>query len=350
MDLYLDLAEDPEAEEDFFGAGKHAHSDGTAPGVDGTRMKASNFARQVQGECMAIIDFAMIEADPDTYDQINDAIQAIGDGHFGIELDAPAYTVSGAESINNDISVGDLTVTSTGVLDTNGYKVFVAGTLTIEAGGVISNDGSAGADGSSGGAGGAGASSGSLLGGGNGANGLSNGNGSVGTPVTTSGGGAGGQGGNDNGINVGGAGGTAAAPVAAMGLWSRLASALNGEVRGATTQAFLRGGAGGGSGASNGGIVTSGGGGGGAGVVVIWAKRLINNGVIRAKGGAGGIGQGIGGGGGGGGGGLIFTVARYRDPTATGTVNVDGGVGGTSAGGGATGSSGSAGTHVELTA
>lgn len=130
------------------------------------------------------------------------------------------------------------------------------------------------------------------------------------------------------------------------------------------------GGGGGGVGTSGGSDKGGGGGGGGGGaggaggIVCIFARQIINNGAIEAKGGAGGNGgtgglgvvgsPGSGGGGGGGGGGaggpggVIILV--YGDLSGSGTTSVaggaagSGGAGGAASGNGGAGSAGSGGT------
>jgi hypothetical protein len=91
-----------------------------------------------------------------------------------------------------------------------------------------------------------------------------------------------------------------------------------------------------------------GGGGGGSGapggIVAIFAKKIINDGIIEAKGGNGGNGgnglSGTGGGGGGGGSGGVI-ILTYLDFTGSGSLDVSGGAGGSGGtGGGSPGSPG----------
>lgn len=112
-------------------------------------------------------------------------------------------------------------------------------------------------------------------------------------------------------------------------------------------------GGGGSGGAVNSGTSGAGGDGGAAGgTVEIFSYRIINNGIIQAKGNNGGNGGnagtatgsgGGGGGGGGGAGGVIILV--YGEKTGTGTTSVAGGTGGTGGTGFNSGANGSAGTN-----
>ena len=64
---------------------------------------------------------------------LNDIFSVYGDGHDG------ARTVTTSVSLTEDVYYTDLTISSGGTLDTNGYRIFVSGTLTNE--GTISNNG-----------------------------------------------------------------------------------------------------------------------------------------------------------------------------------------------------------------
>lgn len=226
--------------------------------------------------------------------------QLFGDGSDG------DVTIAAPTSLTQDMYYDNLTVSST--LTTDGYRVFVRGTLTIDIGGSIINNG----DNAAAGVGGAGAPAGSLGAGAAGGNATANG-----SNRTNSRGGAGGDGG-----GAGGTGGTVAANPA--GIRDAAVATTLFDAVGAIT-----GGAGGGGGVDAG---QGGGGGGGGGVLMIAAKRIINAGTIAADGGDGANAAGApGGGGGGGGGGLVVLVTR--DITDSGVISAFGGALGTGAGG-----------------
>lgn len=275
---------------------------------------------------------------------------------------------------------------SGGNLNTNGYKLFVSGTLTINSTFSIGATGGNGGDasgvtggtagsaahgqgainsssaGQAGGTGGA-AKSGSQTGAGNGGS-----SGTAGTAQTNSlsavagnngsnggAGGASGAGQSGGGGGGGGGGGTASAPT--LGIHTLLDVLRFLEPADAVWTTFARysgsGGSGGGGGGGGGGINAGGGGGtgqggggggsgGSGGNVVIFAATIVNNGSINAIGGNGGVGaagtngsgggtNNCGGGGGGGGGaggtgGVLFLV--YHTTSGSGTTSVAGGTGG----------------------
>lgn len=103
-----------------------------------------------------------------------------------------------------------------------------------------------------------------------------------------------------------------------------------------------KGGSGGGSGAATLTVASttiSGGGGAGGGIVVLFAKNIVNNGRISANGGNGGNASaptGNNGGGGGGGGGGLVMITTMTPSASMGTVQANGGTGGTGAGTGGT--------------
>ncbi len=247
--------------------------------------------------------------------------------YFGNGKDGNA-TVSGTTELTRDMNYHDLVITGTGILKTQGYRVFVSGTLTIQDGGVLGANGAAGANGSgaSGGAGGAAGGVRPLLGAGavGGVGGSSGGTGSSA--------GAGGAGASElllpldtGGIYSPGGGGGG-------GGYAGSASGATDATAGSPTL-----GAGGGDGGIGFGSSTSlGGGGGGAGgsVVLVYAREIDLVGYIQALGGAGGNGATdasyCGGGGGGGGGGVIMLF--YKAGTGYTQVNVSGGVGGSPSG------------------
>lgn len=274
---------------------------------------------------------------------VSGGASVFGDGSDGVG------NIAVSTPLSRDMFYTDLTVTSTGTLLPSGYRIFVRGTLTIEAGGVISDDGSAGS-------------------GSTGASGL----GSRGTLNTDSGAGGNGRSTTGTGVNGaapssqvfpnsaaslnGGAGGSASGQAGGTGGVPTIRSASGGSIRAwvfasqghcaggnGIYQPGGGGGGGGGGGASVGtGTVASGGGGSGGGSVCIVARIFNNAGTVRANGGAGaaatGTGDGVGGGGGGGAGGWVSICAGKV--IAQGTVQANGGSGGSGFGGGNSGQSG----------
>jgi hypothetical protein len=93
----------------------------------------------------------------------------------------------------------------------------------------------------------------------------------------------------------------------------------------------------------NGSSGTGGGGGGGGGIVGIYVRKIVNNGIIQANGGAGGDATGTNGGGGGGGTGGAVILVYMNDRSDIGTVEVAGGAGGAGIGTGKDGGDGDAG-------
>lgn len=345
MDLYPQSPDDDPVVEDFFGAGKPGYTDGDPESLEQGTVVGESFHNGVTGELMGILDKMGVEPDAEQYDQLWTALNHFAAGDFG-DGSAGGFTFDTTITAGNDAEVDNLTIQNGGEFNTNGYKLFVRGTLTIEAGGVIQNNGSNGASGADGGAGGAGAPTGSLAGGQAGGAGGTGADGSAAGLLLVALGGDGGDGGDEAGATKhGGAGGEAQDPTVTHGSYRTAQAARTGELRGFGSQNFFRGGAGGGGGAGLD-LVTGGGGGGGGGVLIIWANEIINNGTIRANGGNGGLGQGVSGGGGGGGGGVIYLV--YRRMSGSGTVEAGGGTGGASGGGGETGTDGSAGRVIEL--
>lgn len=278
---------------------------------------------------------------------------------FGDGSDGPG-DIAGTTTLTREMYYSTLVVRSTGTLVTAGYRVYVQGLLTIEAGGVIHDDGNAGST-STGGA--ALAARGTLNSdsgaGGNGRNTTGNGSGGGNptaqffnnTAVPN-----GGPGGNATGGNNGGGAGVVTVRSAAGGSIRHHITAILGHC--AAGNGIFQpgsGGAGGGGGGCNVGTGTavSGGGGSGGGSVCIACRVLNSAGTIRANGGAGaaasGItGDGVAGGGGGGGGGWVSIVAGLV--LAQGTVQAAGGAPGAGGGtGGVAGTSGVAGYTQILT-
>lgn len=263
-----------------------------------------------------------------------EADRIFGDGADG------DVTISTNTSLTRDMYYRNLTITSAAEVDVDGWRIFVADTLTMtnghihcdgiagSAGGGASNVARSLGIGSAGGAGGA-----------TGAN-----NGVAGSSVTanTMMGGRGGAGGARSSAS-GGAAGTAQTPAVTVGGtgWFRCAEiAVTGRN---VTYAVMNGGTGGGGGA--GGTSAAGGrGGGGAGVVVVAARRLAyTSGSVSADGGNGAAGNASGGGGGGGAGGGGCVVFISCDDSSAITMTVNGGTGG-AAGGAAGAVAGSVGT------
>lgn len=278
-----------------------------------------------------------------------------GLGWYGDGSDGTVTISSGTTSLARDMYYDNLTVSGTGILDPNGFRVHVKNTLTISATvRRIPNNGSS----ASAGAGLSNSSKtiGGSPAGGSGANAVSA-NGSNGGNSSNSGGGAGGAGGDSDPappVRTGGTGGTVSL-VAGTNGFRALPQAGSGQaVTGQSTVSTFQGGAGGGGGANDtaaGG--NFGGGGGGGGGVVIIAARVIDlqaTGVIEAKGGNGANGAGAtGGGGGGGGGGLIIVISDSLTEASGSSISAAGGIRGTGAGTGLNGVDGSAGSVVRLT-
>jgi len=263
------------------------------------------------------------------------------DGAFGDGSDGDA-TISTTVTLTREWHYNNLSITSTGTLKNRGHRIFVKGTLTIDSGGSINDDGVAGGTGVSGGTALSNLST-SCLGAGSGAGGAGR--------TTTGAGNAGSTSSNCSTNNVaaqpiGGVGGGVSAPVVAGGgagsapvptvsqKWNSLASIMSGRLyNGSST---FNGGSGGGGGGCDltGGTGTSGNGGSGGGIVHIGARFVTNNGRISANGGAGGNGVATGtascGGGAGGGGGLVALITQTT--ASFGTVTANAGAIGTGAG------------------
>ena len=221
------------------------------------------------------------------------------------------------------------------------YALYVKGTLTLEATGVLADNG----NNASGLAAGVATVSSARLPesvgqlGGVGRSTLGTGN--AGTNSATSIGGAGGLGGDPSTAQGGGAGGTVTAPTVNQSRYREgLLFITTMTLQGGTTQVLANGGAGGGGGGASvrAGTATSGGGGGGAPVSMLFASSISNAGKITNNGGNGAnavlfTGDGQAGGGGGGGGGYLVIVSNTPQASA-GTIETLGGTGGTSLGAG----------------
>jgi len=284
-------------------------------------------------------------------DFINPSHLIFGTGKNG------ALTTSGDITLSADKFYTNLTVSSGDTINTNGFRLFVNGTLTNN--GTIDNSASDGGDGANGvsgsggngGAGGIGGKGNSLPSGKTGATGGKGGeqvqgnNGTAGTPtflcMGTNNGSTGGRGGGSTAGNFGASGGAAGASnntrknQLGQGITEYSLCDPDG------TRFEISGNSGGGGG-GQGQTSSYGGGGGGAGgvggFIAIYAKKIINNGDIKVKGGDGGDGgnghfnAGGGGGGAGGRGGTILLV--YISKSGSGIYSYNGGAGGTAGTGG----------------
>lgn len=255
-------------------------------------------------------------------------IGLFGDGSDG------NVTIAAPTTLARDMYYNNLVVND--VLTTNGYRIFVKGTIS-GTGTVKTPNGTAGSNGveNSGGAGGAGGTIYSTSGmfvnnaggdGGKGDNQAGGGDNSATSATAGVNGNIGGNAGHDNGSNVG-----------KSGVATDIFSLLGGMFVSGTFAPYKA--ASGGGGSSNGstaaGITSSGGGGGGAsgGVVYIAASDFTGTFTISAVGGNGGnggnnssSGMNVGNGGEGGAGGSAIIV--YKRKTWTGTATLTGGAGG----------------------
>lgn len=252
------------------------------------------------------------------------------------------FTLSGSTYTLNATGVkappSTLTINSGVTLNTAGYPLQVAGTLTNN--GTITN---AGGNAS-------GSSAGTKAGNGTyGSYALGNGGtttGSVGTSSTSRAAGAGGAGGLGS-SGSGGAGGSVGSTNSTQ-YYANPTPVLLGQVTASGALYLI---AGGGAGGGGGGDGTNAGGGGGAGggVLAIFAQSLVNNGVMTVAGGNGATpttGNCGGGGGGGGGTILAYTLTAV---TGTGSTTLTGGTGGSGVGTGVAGTAGGTGTYYATT-
>lgn len=293
-----------------------------------------------------------------------DAIQDFGNGEDGdVTLSA------GIVSLTQDVYYNNLTISGTGQLRTNGFRVFIKNNLdlsnaqvhAITLGGLDGGN----ANTQTGAAGGAAYTAGTVgvsTAGGTGATGVVG----VGAQAAASGATTPSNGG---GSGAGGAGGTGTS--GAGGLLRAAATAnipidfarfTYDIIRGVVLVQAGAGGPGGSSGAGDGVNLGRGGGGGGAGggIVAVWAKNIIKSvstpaACISSRGGRGGNGAtaavgNIGGGGGAGGGGggyIILFYATLSGPVIADMLEAaggDGGIGGNGFGTGTGGNGGSGGT------
>ena len=273
--------------------------------------------------------------------------------YFGDGSDGDA-TVSGTVTLSKETHYNNLTITGTGILKPAGFRVFVKGTLTIQAGGTFNDAGNPGGVSGTTNAGAA-LTSRAYLGAGSGAGGAGRSSTGAGSNGGSSGGNSspnnsgvqptGGAGGTAGGANTGGTAGTAVA-LSPSQKWQAQALLFGGRQSGGT---WNGGGGGGGGGCDiTAGSASSGGGGGGGGAVWLAANTISNAGAISANGGNGANATGTtgaAGGGAGGGGGLVAVITRS---TSYGTVTAAGGTGGTGLNTGATGANGVDGSTVVL--
>lgn len=231
---------------------------------------------------------------------------------FGNGMDGDV-TISSNTTLTRDMYYNNLTINSGRTLKTNGYKIFVKGTLINN--GTIDNSGENGGNGGfdTTGRGGKGG-----VGGGDGGDGHASSSNNGGNAT---GGGSGGRGGaysSSTSYPSYGHGGIAEFTMSHRASFELLHNLYDVTI----------GGGGGGGGGQSSGTVGGGGGGGGGGRIHIYAKEIINNGYIRADGGNGGNGYDTrGGGGGGGGGGFVLLV--YQNATFSREPSVKGGSHGT---------------------
>jgi len=225
-----------------------------------------------------------------------------------------------------------------GVTVNKPWTLYVRGTLTIEATGVLADNGNNASGSAAGGQSGATRipeSVGSLAGAGR----VAAGTGTGGTNLTNAYGGVGGLGGDPNTVQNGGPGGTVTAPgTAANRIRDGFSYLVTNTLQSGATQVVANGGTGGGGGGLflGTGTGTTGGGGGGAPISMLVAATIANSGKITNNGGNGAnavsaTNDAQSGGGGGGGGGYLIIVSNTPQASA-GTIEVLGGTGGTSLG------------------
>jgi len=266
-----------------------------------------------------------------------------GFGYFGDGSDGDA-TITGSLTASRELYYNNLSITGTGSIKPNGYKIYVKETLTIQTSASINDDGNAPV----GTTGGVALTARNYLGGasGGGANSILN---AVASGIN----GGGSTNASFNSLSLpptGGIGGTAGARAGGTGGGASQTSPhqkWNGRwYDGRWTGGAFNGGGGGGSGgcAVADPALASGAGGSGGGVVWIAAKNVVNNGRISANGGNGGNASGSAGasaGGAGGAGGLVCLVTKS---TSYGVITANGGSGGTGVVGGGSGGPGSSGS------
>lgn len=306
---------------------------------------------------------------------LNSGSVAGKDAIFGSGLDGTVTISSGSTTLARDTMYENLTISGTGQLNTNGFRIFVSGTLDLShapANAINSITGvdaiaAVGSTASIGGMGARGTFLPNALFGRTGVNGSigigAAGTGSSGTTVLTNAksniAGSGGA----SGAVAGGAGGNPPALTASNALFvvpttNIILTTNAGGIAGyAASQDGSSGGAGAGDGVNAGG---GSGGGGSSSAIGIWANVIARgtnatSGVINARGGNGGNGgtaiagnSGGGGGGAGAGGAVVYIVAgSFTGNTNANAINISGGNGGTGGNGVGTGLGGQGGTGAQ---
>lgn len=285
---------------------------------------------------------------------------------FGSGVDGDV-TVSTGVTLARDMHYDDLTIVSGGSINTNGFRIFVAGTLDLTAAPANAIQRNGNSNGTTSGTNAIGAQAtnmfaGTLGGSSSGANAGAGGttNGANATSQTQSGyfwggrGGAGGAGGNGSSGN----GGTTSISLNRQAWQAPRHIIPDPFLSIAASQPTGAYGGGGGGGGGGDGTAGGGGGGGGGAAGILWvAARKINRGggtaagAISAKGGNGAAGsnasggnRGGGGASGGGGGGVIFIIAgELLGSTAADALDVSGGNGANGGNGAGTGTAGGGG-------
>lgn len=285
-------------------------------------------------------------------------------GKFGDGSDGSVTINSGTTTLVRDMYYENLTITSPGVLNPNGYRVFVRGTLSGN--GTIRRNGNNGSNGTSGSFpsanGGAALNQGTLLadlgGGGSGTGGGTGGT-SANPSYTLIDGVSGGAPSSYYGTKVAGAGGTSvrggsyASYLTEAQVFTYLFNPATVSPYSATKYLGASSSGGGGSDWTPNAGACGGGAGGNGGLIWICARTVNFTGTLEAIGGNGGVGGNgavcFGGGGGGGQGGTVVLIVKTA--TSTGTKTLTGGSGGASGGGTATaGQNGNAGVYIEIAA
>ena len=322
MKFYPTTEKNGPVDTDKYGPGNHGWSGGDPELLQTGSIVTEYWLNSVSNElAVAIGETGIVPSDGDPR-QLSKTLSTIGGGIYGGGSDG-FFVIDGiVQEMDTDIVLLALSIINGGHLKTNGYRVYVSGTLSIDGTSKVSNDG----EDAAGGTPGLGAPAGTLNGGGGGGAGNAVDPGENGVLTDFSVGGNGGLGGDGAG-SPGGAGGVATPPPAGAGKVATLQVATTGEIRGASASGWLAGGAGGAGGGAGVGN-SAGGGGGGGGALILVVHRLQNDGTISARGGAGADGVLDGGGGGGGGGGSILLT--YRSVTGVGTVEVEAGAAGVS--------------------
>lgn len=269
---------------------------------------------------------------------------------FGTGADGDVTITSGTTTLSRDMYYRNLVITASGILKPNGYRIFVADTLSLA--GSINDNGNSATSGSAATA----MHSAVILGTGSpaasGGIAMTTGSNAPAQAAGTLMGGIGGAGGSSGlGTRAGGIAGTGSQPSAANGginAWRIPGVAVRGRsLRSLTT--ILNGGTGGGGG--GGGNTTFGGGSGtGGGVVIVSAYAItVSGGTITASGGNGftpTISAMTGAGGGGGGGGGVVVIITVTDLSASmSSFSANGGIGGSGGPGTVPGSSGASGNN-----